>query len=105
MAIFRCVYFIFVCLKDSASLLFFLHFFFHVITLCMFPSVGWVKYEVLLFSAYAIFGNVICVFYLLVFFPLFSFDIFVVSLCVCVCLLALSLLFVCSVLLSVVYFV
>jgi hypothetical protein len=39
MAIFKCVgYFIFICLKDSASLLFFC-LFFHMVTHCMFPSV------------------------------------------------------------------
>jgi hypothetical protein len=44
MAIFRCVGHFFVCLKDSAALLFYC-LFSHVVTLCMFPSVGWVKYE------------------------------------------------------------
>jgi hypothetical protein len=40
-AIFKCVgCFIFICLKDSALLLFF-----HVVRLCTFSSVGWVKYE------------------------------------------------------------
>jgi hypothetical protein len=69
MAIFRYVwYFIFICLKDSASLLF----------SCLFPT--W--------------SHAAC--FHLRFFPLFSFVIFVSS--VCVCLLALSLLFVCSVL-------
>jgi hypothetical protein len=72
MAIFRCVgYFIFICLKDSASLLFFLPFF-QVVTLCMFS---------------------ICVLFLCCFPSLFS--LFpCVCVCVCVCLLALSLLFV-----------
>jgi hypothetical protein len=63
--------------------------FFQVVTLCMFPSVGWVTYEVLLFAVYVIFGTVICVlFSYLCFVPvLFSLVIFVVSLraCVCVC--------------------
>jgi hypothetical protein len=36
----------------------------HVITLSIF-SVWWVKYQVLLFAVYAIFGTVICVFLLL----------------------------------------
>jgi hypothetical protein len=53
MAIFKCVrYFIFICMKDSTSL-FFLPFI-RVVTLCTFPSVGWDKYEVLLFAVYAI---------------------------------------------------
>jgi hypothetical protein len=62
--------------------------FFHVVTLCMFPSVGWVKYEVLLFAVYAIFGTVICVFFYLLVFFLFFFVIFCCFLaCVFVCLL------------------
>jgi hypothetical protein len=36
---------------------FFFCVFIHVVTLCMFPSVGWVKYEVLFFAVYAIFGT------------------------------------------------
>jgi hypothetical protein len=73
MAIFRCVGFfiyLFSLLKDSASLLFWLAaFFFTWSHSACFPSVGWVNlsYEVLLFVAYAIFGTVIGVFYLLVF--------------------------------------
>jgi hypothetical protein len=62
MAIFMSVgYFIFICLKDSALLLFFCLFF--TWSHCKFPSVGFVKYEVLLFVVYAIFGAVICVFF------------------------------------------
>jgi hypothetical protein len=56
MAIFMCVgYFIFICLKDSVSM-HFSAFFFHVVTLCMFPFV---------------------------FFPLFSLVIFVCFFCLC----------------------
>jgi hypothetical protein len=49
--------FIFICLKDSASRFFWFAvlFLFHVV-IC-FPSLGWVKYEVLLFAIYAIFGT------------------------------------------------
>jgi hypothetical protein len=59
---------IFICLKDSASLLF--SAFFHVVTLCMFPFVFF----------YAVFLRYFCCFL------------------ACVCLFALSLLFVCIVL-------
>jgi hypothetical protein len=85
MAIFKCVgYFIFICLKDSASLLCF-RLFFHVVTLCMFPSMRWVKYEVLLFIiTYAIFVVLYIFFLLTCFLPvLFSFVNFAVSLRVC----------------------
>jgi hypothetical protein len=75
MAIFRCVgYFILICLKDSASLVFAFFFFLHVVTLCTVPSVVWVKYKVvllllLLLLLYAIFGTVICVFFTYLCFP------------------------------------
>jgi hypothetical protein len=75
---------------------------FHVVTLCTCPSMVWVKYEVLLFMLFLVL--LYMCFFTCVFPVLFSFVNFVVS-CVCVCLLAFSLLFVCSVLLSVVYFV
>jgi hypothetical protein len=100
--IFKCVgYFIFICLKDSSSLLFFLPFF-QVFTHCMFPSVGWVKYEILLFAVDAIFGTVIFLCLCIVFFLLFY---FVVVVSLQVCLSAFCFFAVCSVLLSVVYFV
>jgi hypothetical protein len=48
MAIFKCVRcFTFIFLKESASLL--LLPLLHVVILCSFSSVGWVKYDVLLF--------------------------------------------------------
>jgi hypothetical protein len=73
MAIFKCGIFYSHMLKGfcfAATFCIFLH----VVTLCMFPSMGWVKYEVLLLIIiYDIFLTVICVFYLLVFFSKFSF--------------------------------
>jgi hypothetical protein len=50
-AIFKCVgYFIFICLKDSASLFFF--FFSHVVTLCTFPFVFFLCCSPLLISLF-----------------------------------------------------
>jgi hypothetical protein len=102
MAIFKCVvyfYSYFHMLEGICFAVFLPSF--HVVTLHTFPSVGWVKYEVLLL----LFMQLLVLFYIYVFYLLvFFFVNFLVS-CVCVCLLVFSLLFVCSVLLSVVYFV
>jgi hypothetical protein len=67
----------------------------------MIPSVGWVKYEVLLFTVCAIFGTVMCFLYLLLFSVVFLHYFCCFLACLFVCLLFLF--FFCSVLLSVVY--
>jgi hypothetical protein len=75
--------FIFRCLRTLFRCFFFrFGAFFHVVTLCMFPSVGWAKYEVLFADLMPFLVLLYVRFLLTCVFPLFSVVIFVISLCV-----------------------
>jgi hypothetical protein len=91
MAIFRCVEYFYFHMREGFCFGAFFLPFFHLVTFCMIPSVGWVKYEVLFFIIiYAIFGTVIFI-YVFLTYSCFSCAVFLRYFCcflACVCLLA-----------------